>query len=282
VKRGGLGRGLAALLPTAAVAEEEGELREVPVAAIAPNPRQPRREFVDESLDWLARSIQEVGILQPLVVRAWAGGYELIAGERRLRAARIAGLATVPVIVREAGDTESLRGALIENLHREDLSALELAAAFAELLEELGASQEDVAARLGYSRAHVANTIRLLSLPASVQRLLAEGRIQPGHARALLGLADEEAMASLGLRAAAEELSVRAVEELVRTYTSRPVASADGRVRTVDPGAREAEDQLTERLGTRVRVTMGRRRGRIVIELGSRDDLDRVLGLISG
>jgi ParB family transcriptional regulator, chromosome partitioning protein len=281
VKRGGLGRGLAALLPTAAVAEE-GELREVPVGAIAPNPRQPRREFVDESLDWLARSIQEVGILQPLVVRARAGGYELIAGERRLRAARIAGLATVPVIVREAGDTESLRGALIENLHREDLSALELAAAFAELLEELGASQDDVAARLGYSRAHVANTIRLLSLPASVQRLLAEGRIQPGHARALLGLADEEAMASLGLRAAAEDLSVRAVEALVRTYTSRPVASAGKRAPAVDPGAREAEDQLTERLGTRVRVSMGRRRGRIVIELGSRDDLDRVLGLITG
>jgi ParB family transcriptional regulator, chromosome partitioning protein len=279
VKRGGLGRGLAALLPTAAVAEE-GELREVPVGAIAPNPRQPRREFVDESLDWLARSIQEVGILQPLVVRARAGGYELIAGERRLRAARIAGLATVPVIVREAGDIESLRGALIENLHREDLSPLELAAAFAELLEELGASQDDVASRLGYSRAHVANTIRLLSLPASVQRLLAEGRIQPGHARALLGLADEEAMASLGLRAAAEGLSVRAVEELVRTYTSRPMASAGGRAPVVDPGAREAEDQLTERFETRVRVSMGRRRGRIVIELGSRDDLDRVLGLI--
>ncbi|TMK81575.1 MAG: ParB/RepB/Spo0J family partition protein [Actinobacteria bacterium] len=281
MKRGGLGRGLAALLPTAGVAEE-GELREVPVGAIAPNPRQPRREFVDESLDWLARSIQEVGILQPLVVRARGGEYELIAGERRLRAARIAGLATVPVIVREAGDTESLRGALIENLHREDLSALELAAAFAELLEELGASQDEVAARLGYSRAHVANTIRLLSLPGSVQRLLAEGRIQPGHARALLGLADEEAMASLGLRAAAEGLSVRAVEELVRTYTSRPVASAGERAPVVDPGAREAEDQLTERLGTRVRVSMGRRRGRIVIELGSRDDLDRVLGLITG
>jgi ParB family chromosome partitioning protein len=276
-----LGRGLAALLPTAAAAEE-GELREVPVGAIAPNPRQPRREFGDESLDWLARSIQEVGILQPLVVRARGGGFELIAGERRLRAARIAGLATVPVIVREAGDTESLRSALIENLHREDLSALELAAAFAELLEELGASQDDVAARLGYSRAHVANTIRLLSLPASVQRLLAEGRIQPGHARALLGLADEEAMASLGLRAAAEGLSVRAVEELVRTYTSRPVPSAGGGAPVVDAGAREAEDQLTERLGTRVRVSMGRRRGRIVIELGSRDDLDRVLGLITG
>jgi len=269
------------LLPTTAVAEE-GELREVPVGAIAPNPRQPRREFVDESLDWLARSIQEVGILQPLVVRANAGGYELIAGERRLRAALIAGLATVPVIVREAGGTESLREALIENLHREDLSPLELAAAFAELLEELGAGQEDVAARLGYSRAHVANTMRLLSLPGSVPRLLAEGRIQAGHARALLGLVDEEAMASIGLRAAAEGLSVRAVEELVRTYTSRPVASAGERAPVVDPGAREAEDQLTERLGTRVRISMGRRRGRIVIELGSRDDLDRVLELITG
>lgn len=281
MKRGGLGRGLAALLPAAPVVSEEGELREIPVGAIAPNPRQPRQEFVDESLDWLARSIQEVGILQPLVVRARAGGYELIAGERRLRAARIAGLATVPAVVREAGDSDSLRAALIENLHREDLSPLELAAAFAELLDELGASQEEVAARLGYSRAHVANTIRLLSLPASVQRLLAEGRIQPGHARALLGLPDDEAMASLGLRAAAEGLSVRAVEELVRTYTSKPSGSGPRREARVDPGSREAEDVLAERLGTRVRVTMGRRRGRIVIELGSREDLDRVLGLIA-
>jgi len=280
VKRGGLGRGLAALLPAAGT--EEGGLREVPVGAIAPNPRQPRREFEDASLDWLARSIQEVGILQPLVVRARADGYELIAGERRLRAARIAGLTTVPVVVRDAGDGESLRAALIENLHREDLAPLELAAAFAELLEELGASQEEVAARLGYSRAHVANTIRLLSLPAPVQRLLAEGRIQPGHARALLGLSDDEAMASLALRAAAEGLSVRAVEDLVRTYAARAPSTAPRREPVLDPAAREAEDVLGERLGTRVQVTMGRRRGRIVVELGSREDLDRVIGIIAG
>jgi ParB family chromosome partitioning protein len=267
------------LLPAAS---EDGELREVPVEAVAANPRQPRREFPEETLKWLARSIQEVGILQPLVVRARNGAYELIAGERRLRAARLAGLSTVPVVVREAGETESLQSALIENLHREDLTPLELAAAFAELLDELGASQEEVAGRLGYSRAHVANTIRLLSLPPSVQRLLAEGRIQAGHARALLGLPDDEARASLGLRAAAEGLSVREVEDLVRTYTARAPTPVRRATSSADPVAREAEELLSERLATRVRVTMGRRKGRIVVELGSREDLGRILSLVTG
>src|SRR6266545_4145292 len=190
VKRGGLGRGLSSLIPGAT---EERGLLDIPVSAIARNPRQPRGEFPEETLEALARSIREVGVLQPVVVRPRDGGYELVAGERRLRAAKLAGLATIPAIVREGDDTESLREALIENIHREDLAPLELAAAFQELLEDLGVTQEMVAERLGYSRAHVANTIRLLSLPGDVQRLLAEGRIQAGHARALLGLPDDDA-----------------------------------------------------------------------------------------
>ena len=280
MKRGGLGRGLSSLIPGAA--QEQG-LLEVPVAAIAPNPRQPRADFPEETLAALARSIREVGVLQPVVVRPRDGGYELVAGERRLRAARLAGLASIPAIVREGDDTESLREALIENIHREDLAPLELAAAFQELLEELGVTQETLAERLGYSRAHIANTIRLLSLPGDVQRLLAEGRIQAGHARALLGLPDDEARSALALRAAAEDLSVRQVEELVRTYAVQAEQPAPQRERpAMESWVGEVEEILSEQLQTRVRVVPGRRKGKIVVEFGSREDLERIISEIIG
>lgn len=279
MRRGGLGRGLSSLIPGAA---QETGLLEVPVSAIAPNPRQPRLDFPEESLTALARSIREVGVLQPVVVRIRDGGYELVAGERRLRAARLAGLATIPAVVREGDDTESLREALIENIHREDLAPLELAAAFQELLEELGVTQETVAERLGYSRAHVANTIRLLSLPGDVQRLLAEGRIQAGHARALLSLPDDEARSGVAMRVAAEGLSVRQVEELVRSYEEPGVARARPRRAAPDQSFAEVEEILSEQLATRVLVNMGRRKGRIVVEFGSQDDLDRIVSEIVG
>jgi ParB family chromosome partitioning protein len=278
VRRGGLGRGLSSLIPGAA---EGGGLLEVPVSAIAPNPRQPRTGFAEESLTAMARSIREVGVLQPVVVRPREGGYELVAGERRLRAARLAGLATIPAIIREGDDTESLREALIENIHREDLAPLELAAAFQELLEDLGATQESVAERLGYSRAHIANTIRLLSLPGGVQGLLAEGKIQAGHARALLALPNDEAKSGLALRVAAEGLSVRQVEELVRRYEQEP-ATPPAPQRTPDPMLGEVEEILSEQLATRVRVSMGKRKGKIVVEFGSRDDLERIVSEIIG
>jgi ParB family chromosome partitioning protein len=273
MKRGGLGRGLSALIPGAA---EGGGLLELPVEAVTPNPRQPRIDFEEESLAALARSIREVGVLQPIVVRARGGAYELVAGERRLRAARMAGLPTIPAIVRDSDDTDSLREALIENIHRQDLGPLEQAAAFQELLEELGATQEMVAERLGHSRAHVANTIRLLSLPADVQRLLADGRIQAGHARALLGVPADDARSALALRVAAEGLSVRQVEDLVRAL----VRPGDGRKRSAprapDPALGEIEELLAERLGTRVHVIMGKRKGRLVVEVGSVEDLERI------
>jgi ParB family chromosome partitioning protein len=279
VSRRGLGRGLSALIPGAA---EEGGLIEVPVAAVSPNPRQPRERFEDEGLQALARSIREVGVLQPVVVRRIEDGYELVAGERRLRAAKLAGLATVPALIRESDDTESLREALIENIHRENLGPLELAAAFQELLDE-GVSQDEVAERLGYSRAHIANTVRLLALPAAVQRLLAEGRLSAGHARALLALDDAEGQEALGLRAVAEELSVRQVEDLVRAYTGHP-ASRRPRPETAAPDPRllQMEEVLGDALGTRVRIQKGRRKGRIVIDFGSGKDLDRLVTAIAG
>jgi ParB family chromosome partitioning protein len=287
-KRGGLGRGLSALIP-GAVEEGAGTgLLEVPVNAVAPNPRQPRTTFADESLDALALSIQEVGVLQPIVVRRSASGFELIAGERRLRAAKKAGLATIPAVIRESDDAESLREALIENIHREDLNPIELAEAFRELLEELGLKQETLAERLGMSRSHIANTIRLLQLPSEVQQLLAEGKVQAGHGRALLSLADAEAQRALGVRIAAEELTVREVEELVRNYLEHPAGAAAPKAAlkaVPDPQANplaEVEEILSEQLATRVTIQMGRRRGKVVIEFGSADDLDRIVSEIIG
>jgi ParB family transcriptional regulator, chromosome partitioning protein len=279
VKRGGLGRGLSSLIPGAA---EDAGLLEVPVSAIQPNPRQPRVDFPEESLAALARSIREVGVLQPVVVRRRDSGYELVAGERRVRAARLAGLATIPAIIREGDDTESLREAVIENIHREDLAPLELASAFQELLEELGVTQETVAERLGYSRAHIANTIRLLSLPADVQRLLAEGKIQAGHARALLGLPDDEAKSALALRVAAEGLSVRQVEDLVRGYAETPAQAKPAAARGADPMLGEVEEILSEQLATRVHVVLGKRKGKIIVEFASREDLERIVSEIVG
>lgn len=287
-KRGGLGRGLSALIPGA---PEAGDTRtgllEVPVNAVASNPRQPRTKFEDETIRSLAASITEVGILQPIVVRQRAdGAYELIAGERRLRAARVAGLATVPVVLRDSDDSDLLREALIENIHREDLNPIELAEAFRQLLEELGLKQEELADRVGVSRSHIANTIRLLALPLDVQQLLIDDRLTAGHARALLALGDQEAMGVLALRVAAEDLSVRGTEEAVRRFIDgqavRPAPSRDADEQPADGSLGEIEEILSEQLATRVTVQMGAKRGRVVIEFGSADDLERIVSEIVG
>ena len=287
-KRGGLGRGLSALIPGAPEAGEGfGGLLEVPVNAVAPNPRQPRTRFDDEAIEALAASIREVGILQPVVVRrSGDAAYELIAGERRLRAARLAGLATVPVVVRDSDDSDTLREALIENIHREDLGPVELAEAFRQLLEELGLKQEELADRVGVSRSHIANTIRLLQLPLDVQQLLTDERIQAGHARALLSLGDAEAQSALALRIAAQDLSVREVEDLVRRYVDSPAAPTavvrDTPPPPTDAAMAEVEEILSEQLATRVQIQMGKKRGRVVIEFGSADDLERIVSEIIG
>jgi len=287
-KRGGLGRGLSALIPGAPEAGEgPNGLLEVPVNAVAPNPRQPRTRFDDEAIEALAASIREVGILQPVVVRrSGDAAYELIAGERRLRAARLAGLATVPVVVRDSDDSDTLREALIENIHREDLGPVELAEAFRQLLEELGLKQEELADRVGVSRSHIANTIRLLQLPLDVQQLLTDERIQAGHARALLSLGDAEAQSALALRIAAQDLSVREVEDLVRRYVDSPAAPTavvrDTPPPPTDAAMAEVEEILSEQLATRVQIQMGKKRGRVVIEFGSADDLERIVSEIIG
>lgn len=287
-KRGGLGRGLSALIPGAPEAGEGlSGLLEVPVNAVTPNPKQPRTHWDEEEIKALAASIREVGILQPIVVRrSGEDGYELVAGERRLRAARVAGLATVPVVLRETEDSDLLREALIENIHRQDLGPIELAEAFRQLLEDLGLKQEELADRVGVSRSHIANTIRLLQLPLETQQLLTDARIQAGHARALLALGDADAVNTLALRVAAEDLSVRETEDLVRRYLEPPPqveASTDvATTPATDAGMAEVEEILSEQLATRVQIQYGKKRGRVIIEFGSVDDLERIVSEIVG
>ena len=281
----GLGRGLGALLPSEAAPRSPTPtiggpaLREVPVDRLRPNPRQPRRAFDEESLASLTASVAALGVLQPLLVRELgAGEYELIAGERRWRAAQRAGLATVPVLVRQADDLASLEQAVVENLHRADLNPLEEAAAYAQLLEDFALTHEQLAARVGRSRAAVTNTLRLLQLPPSIQRFLVDGTLAAGHARALLGSGDPAFQEALAARAVREGLSVRAVEEAVRAREGgAPDKPARGRSTTNrPPGFAELEDLLAEHLATRVKVEEQGRRGRIVIEFAGLDDLERI------
>ncbi|MGY1751301.1 ParB/RepB/Spo0J family partition protein [Modestobacter sp. SYSU DS0511] len=334
-KRGGLGRGLAALIPTsapaptatpaaraaeAAEAEAAGvgapdqaspppptslteraaardaaaavepvagvpgaHLREVPVGDVVPNPKQPRQVFDDEALEELAHSVREFGLLQPIVVReAGEGRFELIMGERRLRAARAAGLEAVPAIVRDTTDDAMLRDALLENIHRVQLNPLEEAAAYQQLLEEFGATHEELAARIGRSRSQVTNTIRLMKLPVKVQTRVAAGVISAGHARALLGLPDAEAQDALATRIVAEGMSVRATEEAVALAVAEsPTAARRSQRKISAPGVEDLAGRLSDVFETKVKVQIGRAKGRIVVEFGSVDDLQRIVGMMA-
>jgi len=276
-QRGGLGKGLGALIPSGAAA-----LEEVPVESVVPNRRQPRRQFDEESLATLGASIRQVGLLQPVVVRPLdSDRYELVVGERRWRAARRAGLSTVPALVVETDDRGALQRALVENLHRADLNPLEEAAAYQQMLEEGGLTHERLGEQLGLSRPAITNTIRLLELPPSVQKLVAEGKLSGGHARALLGIGDHPLLERLAARAAAEQLSVRETEELVRRERGEPAPTRGGRPRAQPPGLSELSDRLSDELGTRVTVSMGRSRGKIMIEFAGVEDLERIYRLIT-
>jgi ParB family transcriptional regulator, chromosome partitioning protein len=306
-QRRGLGRGLGALIPesprpadgdaalkpdpavqAAGSADSDtpaevfgAHYQEIKVSAIAPNPRQPRQSFDEEALDELAESIREVGLLQPVVVRsAGPGRYELIMGERRWRACQRAGLTEIGAIVKQTQDNELLRDALIENLHRQQLDPLEEAAAYQQLLDDFGATHEELARKIGRSRPHISNTLRLLNLPPAVQKRVAAGVLSAGHARALLGLEDPEAQERLAGRIVAEGLSVRAVEEIVAVGSDESPPRRAARTGTrppTAPGLRHLADRLSDLFETRVKVELGRRKGKIVVEFATIDDLERIV-----
>lgn len=300
-QRRGLGKGLGALIPTTPPPGAAGELggsdgaatptmqpvagahfAELPLDSIRPNPRQPRDNFDEQALEELAESIGIVGLLQPIVVRRIDSPeheYELVMGERRWRASRHAGLDVNPAIVRDTGDDDMLRDALLENLHRQQLNPLEEAAAYQQLLEDFGATHEQLAGRIGRSRPHITNTLRLLNLPPAVQRRVAAGVLSAGHARALLSLESVEAQENLAARIVAEGLSVRAVEEIIamREVDDTEAAPRQKRKKPVAPALKQLADRLSDRYETKVRVDLGRNKGKIVVEFASLEDLDRII-----
>lgn len=278
-RRSGLGRGLGALIPTEVSGEKGSALLEVPVSAIRPNANQPRSNFEEESLAALTASVREVGILQPVLVRATGeDAFELIAGERRWRAAKRAGLQVIPVIVRDVTDMHSVEAALVENLHRQDLNPLEEAGAYQQLIEDFGLTHEQLSVRVGKSRAAITNTLRLFQLPPSVQKLVGEGQLSSGHARALLGTPDRSFQEALARRAVAEQLSVRAVEDAVRERNELGAGPerAKKQSKLRPPGILELEELLSDHLDTRVNVNLGAKRGRVVIEFATLEDLERI------
>lgn len=278
----GLGRGLGALIPTD---ERSGpQLVDVPLSAVVPNPRQPRGVFDADELEGLATSIKDVGLLQPIVVRPLGSGrYELVAGERRLRASRLAGLARIPAVVRETRDADRLKEALVENIHRVPLNPLEEAAAYRQLLDDFDFTQDQLAQRLGKSRSTITNAMRLLQLDPAVQRRVAAGELSAGHARALLGLEDADGRAHLAEQVVQDGLSVRATEERVRlanlgSSSRRATSRSAGEALA---GVRPLEERLSEVLEAPVRITMGARRGKIQVTFGSVGDLERIVGVIA-
>ncbi len=292
-RRGGLGRGLGALIPPGGGEATGVGFAELPVSEISANRRQPRTSFDEEALNALTASVREVGVLQPILVRATGPDtYELVAGERRWRAAKRAGLQFIPALIRSADDAGALEQALVENLQREDLNPMDEAAAYQQLIEDFGLTHDEVAARVGRSRAAVTNTLRLFQLPPSVQRLVAEGKLSAGHARALLGSPDRSFQEALGRRAASEGLSVRAVEEAVRrrdngdrdrpSLATESSATATPSAKLRPPGLLELEELLSAHLETRVKVQLGGGRGRMVVEFADLADLERIYRLMTG
>ncbi len=292
-----LGKGLSALLPArtpspqaaaAAPAKEQKSLggpQRLPLASIHANPMQPRTVFQADKLEELAASIRANGIIQPIVVRQHDGAYQIVAGERRWRAAKLAGVAEVPVVVQDVSEPQMLELALIENIQREDLNPIETAHAYERLSRELGLSHEEIGRRTGKDRTSVTNTVRLLKLPKEVQLLLAEHRLSMGHARAILGLSDAATQIQIAEKAAAQNLSVRQVEALVQELTSdRPrEGSGHRREQTVDPNVKAAIEELERVLGTRVRIIeLSEQRGRIEIEYYSQAELDRLFQHMTG
>jgi ParB family chromosome partitioning protein len=284
-RKGGLGRGLDALIPTSVMPTEiktqTGVLTasrdEVDVNNISANPKQPRTVFDEDLLTELALSIKEVGLLQPPVVRSIGNGkYQLIMGERRFRAAKLAGLKSIPVIIRQTSDDQLLREALIENIHRSQLNPLEEGAAYLQLLNDFSYTHDELATKLSKSRPAITNTMRLLNLPPAVQRKVAAGVISAGHARALLSLTDDKEIENLANRIVAEGLTVRAVEEIVSTGGAKVKSGGVRSGKIVAPKLKQISDALSDRLDTRVNIELGKKKGKIVIEFATIEDLERI------
>lgn len=277
---GGLGKGLGALIPTGTVQDAGSGLQQIPVASIRPNPQQPREHFDEESLAALAESIREVGVLQPVLVRRQGEAFELIAGERRWRAARRVGLQTIPAIVRIADDAAMLQQAIVENVQREQLNPLEEAAAYQQLIEDFGLTHDEVAERVGRSRATITNMLRLLQLPPSIQRYVRDGSLRMGHARALLATPDRAFQEQLAKRAVKDDLSVREVEEAIRARgegdATKPASATARTPKLRPPGLLELEELLGDYLETRVRITMGPKHGKVQIDFATLEDLERI------
>ena len=275
-RRSGLGRGLESLIPIEPSSGAPGGLIQVPVDRITTNPDQPRNRFDDDSLEELAASMKEVGVLQPIVVTGDEGGYVLIAGERRWRAAKRAGLAVIPAVVRENTGTSTLVEALVENVQRQDLTPLEEAHAYQQLLENYGMTQEQVASRVGKSRPAISNTLRLLQLPVEVQEMVDAGELSAGHARALVGLDDTAYATHLAKRAVDDGWSVRQMEEAVRLRKGAESRSPSG-VRQLRPvEIIELEKRLTDRLGSQVKINYRNEKGKLEIRFGSLAELERL------
>ena len=284
-KRGGLGTNLDALIPTSLTVggNEVAQQNEVSIDSISPNPKQPRTVFNEEAMAELVASIKEIGILQPPVVRQTsAGRYELIMGERRFRAAKLAGLRSIPVIIRQTPDNELLREALIENIHRSQLNPLEEAAAYTQLLQDFNCTHDELAQKLGRSRPLISNTMRLLNLPASVQSRVASGIISAGHARALLGLENEAEIDRLAKRIVAEGLSVRAVEEIIAATSPKAASKTKKKSGGTSPEVNEIAERLGDHLDTRVKIKGGKTKGEISIEFSGYADLARIVKKIEG
>ena len=288
-RKGGLGRGLDALIPTSVIPTEiktqagviAADRDEIDVNNISANPKQPRTVFDEDQLTELALSIKEVGLLQPPVVRSIGNGkYQLIMGERRFRAAKLAGLKSIPVIIRQTSDDQLLREALVENIHRSQLNPLEEAAAYQQLLNDFGYTHDELASKLSKSRPVITNTMRLLNLPAAVQRRVAAGVISAGHARALLSLTDEKEIENLANRIVSEGLTVRAVEEIVASGGAKVKGGSIRSGKIIAPKLKEIAGDLSDHLDTRVNVELGKQKGKIVIEFATIEDLERISKVI--
>jgi ParB family chromosome partitioning protein len=288
-RKGGLGRGLDALIPTSIIPTEiktqagviAADRDEIDVNNISANPKQPRTVFDEDQLTELALSIKEVGLLQPPVVRSIGNGkYQLIMGERRFRAAKLAGLKSIPVIIRQTADDQLLREALVENIHRSQLNPLEEGAAYQQLLNDFGYTHDELATKLSKSRPVITNTMRLLNLPPAVQRRVAAGVISAGHARALLSLTDEKEIENLANRIVAEGLTVRAVEEIVASGGAKVKGGSIRSGKKITPKLKEIADNLSDHLDTRVNVELGKQKGKIVIEFATIEDLERISKVI--